>query len=1033
MTLPATQTPTQTAAPPLPAAGVQGTAGLLPVGAPVIPSGATVLTVGVGKQFSTIAAAVAAAHDGTVILVDAGTYTNDFATITSKITLIGVGGMVNMVATVPPPNEKGIILADNDATIQNFSFSGAAISSADGGNGAGIRYEGGQLVLSNDVFTDNQNGIMGSPVLNMAVNTVSIDHSVFSSNGSGSGYTHNLYIGAVASLTATNSVFEYANVGHEFKSRAVSNTISGNVFYDGPTGTASYDIDLPNGGNDTVTNNYIEKGPDAENDAMIHFGGEGIPYAGSQLTVSGNQLVDDRGSSAVAVLNQTAISASITGNAFVNFAGATIAQGPATETGNVDGNGVALPDSTLVGVLPGSTLIITDSAAHSVTLDNDLQAVEGGAGLLTAYALGGHVIAIGGSGGLDFSESASSGGNQITTAAGSVNSIQVSGEDLIDSEGTDSIAGGGGNLSGVVNGSAVIADGTGNNQWTVNGTATITGQGGNPVISAGAHANVVVNGNVGFLHVIGNGGNEAFDVMQGGSEEALSITGGALDVQVYLAETHVITAGGTQGAVLDFGAGAVQVVSNGDDTIWAGSGAATIIVASQAVVHAGTGALSLFGRGASGATFYGNGGTYELNGDTGDITYYGGNLASTLDLQLSNNRIVGGAGLLTVVGGSRETITGGSGGLVDNEAGGGANTITTAAGSSNVLMLSGGDTVTSWGNDVIAGGTSNQIMAIHGNSVVTGSTGNSSLTFWGVDTLNGVGQDSVSVQAGADLTVNAGSHTSVTETGGIVRFRVLNAAGHVQARAFVGGGSATVWNNSDGSVTVSTSAGASSKVLLGVGNVVVNSYGADLIRAGGGSDTINIDASNAQVSGGSGALRISDWDPAAGDVVTVHGGTGSLSYDQGPGKLVFIGGAGAATINGEYGSLNVTGGSGNLQITGGQQGMTFVAGSGTSAVTLTPNGGTVTFGSGSTSVQEANYGSANVLNFLAGHGGGTDVISGFRAGVDQLVFQGVTVASEQSGSGSLLAQAMPAGGTILTLSDGNPCRPVRVHRPGPQP
>ena len=64
----------------------------------------TVLAVGQGRRFATVAAAVAASRDGDVVAVDAGTYTNDFSTINTRITLQGVGGMVRMVATVPPPN-----------------------------------------------------------------------------------------------------------------------------------------------------------------------------------------------------------------------------------------------------------------------------------------------------------------------------------------------------------------------------------------------------------------------------------------------------------------------------------------------------------------------------------------------------------------------------------------------------------------------------------------------------------------------------------------------------------------------------------------------------------------------------------------------------------------------------------------------------------------------------------------------------------------------------------------------------------------
>ncbi len=339
------------------------TAGLIPVVNTPPPAGTNILTVGVGEEYSTVADAINASQDGDVIQVDAGTYTNDFATITHKITIEGVGGMVNMVATVPPPNEKGILVVDNDVTIENMTFSGAAVSDADGGNGAGIRYEGGQMVLINDAFIGNQDGVMGNPVIAGLTNTVTIDHSLFSDNGSGSGYTHNLYIGPVDSLTVTNSVFEDAQVGHELKSRALANTLQNNVFADGPTGTASYDIDLPNGGVDLIQNNVIEKGPLSQQVNMVHFGGEGTPYADSSLTVTGNSFINDRTSGTVGVLNQTDIPATITDNNFSGITAANVASGPAVETDNTFNSGVT------VSITPVTSVPITIGATVPVSTE----------------------------------------------------------------------------------------------------------------------------------------------------------------------------------------------------------------------------------------------------------------------------------------------------------------------------------------------------------------------------------------------------------------------------------------------------------------------------------------------------------------------------------------------------------------------------------------------------------------------------------------------------------------------------------------
>ena len=985
------------------------TPGLIMVGPPdTVEAGGQVLRVGVGQTYTTLATAIAASRDGDLILVNAGTYTNDFAYITRKITIEGVGGMANLVATIAPPNRKGILVVNNDVTIKNLSFSGAAISAADGGNGAGIRYEGGRMVLINDVFIGNQNGVMGNPVIAGLTNTVVIDHCVFSGNGSGTGYTHNLYIGAVDSLTATNSIFQNAVIGHEFKSRARVNNIENNIFSDGPTGTASYSIDLPNGGVALIKNNLIERGPMSQQVNMIHFGGEGIPYAGSLLTVTGNSFVNDRTSATMAVLNHTASSAVITGNQFTRINSAHIAQGPATATNNTDGAGTLLPDSTLVGVLPGNTLVITDALAHSVTLTGALRAVQGGAGRLTVTAAAGHVIAIGGSGGMDFTEGATSGGNQIATVAGSVNSIQVVGQDTIDSQGTDSIVAGVGNITGQVGGTATIDDGFNDNKWTVLGTAVINGHGGRPVVNVGPRGNVTISGPVGYLNVENNGGTAQFDVWQGGVEAVLSITGGGVSAKVYSGQIAVKTASSTQGSTLRFGAGQVLLQSFGSDVIYAGSGSETIIVSGAATVYAGTGSLALFNHGNSGARFYGNGGQYRIAGDGGGVTYYGGALASTIDAQLANLTLIGGAGRLTVNGGSRETMIGGSGGLTYiATGGGGGNTITTLAGTQNLLTLAAANVVDSWGQDLINGGAGNQTITVHGNSVINGSRGDSRITLSGTDTLNGVGYDRVTVTAGADATINAGRLTTVQENGATVRFTI--GSGSNAASATITGGSASITGGIATALAVTTGLGKSTSVILGNGAASVYARGNDVIQAGSGVQTVTITAANTEIWGGSGALTVNNNDWIRGDAQTVHGGSGNIRANGGLGALTFIGGSGDAVITSGNGTLYLTGGSGSLTASGGNGATNFTAGTGVTNLTLNQGGGHVIFGIGDTNVQVAGYGSGVVFDFLASAGGAADVIRGFRAGTDRLVL----------GSGvGVQTQGVSGGSANLLLTDG---------------
>jgi len=90
------------------------------------------------------------------------------------------------------------------------------------------------------------------------------------------------------------------------------------------------------------------------------------------------------------------------------------------------------------------------------------------------------------------------------------------------------------------------------------------------------------------------------------------------------------------------------------------------------------------------------------------------------------------------------------------------------------------------------------------------------------------------------------------------------------------------------------------------------------------------------------------------------------------------------------------------------QSTTVTLGSGNAQVTLAGDD-TLTFGSGSAVVTDQRpAGMAELFRFVLGSGGGTDVIKGFRAGIDQLSFQGVGVQS----------QTVSGGNTMLTLTDG---------------
>jgi len=723
-----------------------------------------------------------------------------------------------------------------------------------------------------------------------------------------------------------------------------------------------------------VRGNLIQKGPQAENQAAIHFGGESIPYAGSALLVEGNQVINDRGANAIGILNHTAIPATITGNSFTRLDPAHVAQGPARIGGNLDspgadGTGTALVDAVLSGTLPGRTQVFDDALNHQVTMTVGDTAVQGGAGRLQVLAAG-HVIVQGGIGGLDFSEMPGAGSNQVTTAEGSTNSISVVGQDSLDSRGTDSITTGGGNVSAQVSGNAVLNEGWGNNQWSVLGTLRLTGHGGAPRISLDAGANATLDGALNFFAIQSNGGSAICDLDLDGKPVQASLTGGAWSMYGSKGNVSVTTAGGPDGVLMRLGTGQVQVVSGGRDVIWAGPDATVIQASGAAEIHAGTGALALYGRGWSGANLWGAGGSYVIGGDTGGITYHGGDQASTVQADLSRITLLGGAGRLTVQAGMAQTIIGGAGGLTVNETGwSGGNTITTQAGSANTVSLTNG-TLDSWGHDAIVQPGGNNTLSVHGDAVIQGSAGNSRLSIFGHAILTGRGGDWITLAPGADATVQAGHYLDVNATQASLRVVAPEADASLVALTIQGGAAAAViWEGRTASVETRAVPGGTDVTLDG-GASEVWAWGGDQVRAGAGTAKVMLCATDTEVWGGSGQLIVSDRDWMGEDRQTIHGGSGSLAMSGGWGDITYIGGDGAAVLDTSARRLTIQGGAGSITASSRWIGsINFTGGSGDAALTLGDGGGTVIFGTGSTAVHELGWGGA--VSYVAGMGGGT--------------------------------------------------------------
>lgn len=270
---------------------------------PPPPPPPSTLTVGPGKLYATICAAIGAAQSGNTVAIDAGIYANEACTVNqSNLTIKGVGGYAHMKwetgdsltnATVIPNGKALLILNGTGNVIESMEFSGAKVTDQ---NGAGIRYQSGSLTIRNSYFHGNENGLLGQ---GGPADTLTIEDSVFEQNGvCVSGCGHNVYVGTMGKLVFKhNKSVDSRQGSHTLKSRAHVNEIT-NSYLSTKNSNGSYEVDLPNGGAVTLTNNVIEQGANTSNSSVVSFGAEGSTNPNPSITATDNILLNHRSAGA---------------------------------------------------------------------------------------------------------------------------------------------------------------------------------------------------------------------------------------------------------------------------------------------------------------------------------------------------------------------------------------------------------------------------------------------------------------------------------------------------------------------------------------------------------------------------------------------------------------------------------------------------------------------------------------------------------------------------------------------------------------
>jgi len=274
------------------------------------PATARVLQVGETREFKTPSEAIRAARDGDRVVIDAGEYFDCAVVAASNLTIEGAAPDGGAVLTDKTCQGKALLVTTgNDITLRNLTLTRARVPDM---NGAGIRAEGINLTIERVKFVNNQNGILAAP---NPQSTIIIRDSEFLRNGNCSPCAHGIYVNALKLLRVERSKFADTRQAHHLKSRAARTEVIGCEMRDGDTGTASYHIDIPNGGSVVVRDTTMQKGPKSENrTGAIVIGAEGVNQPTREITIENNTMINTGSYQTFMVVNLTATEARLKGN-----------------------------------------------------------------------------------------------------------------------------------------------------------------------------------------------------------------------------------------------------------------------------------------------------------------------------------------------------------------------------------------------------------------------------------------------------------------------------------------------------------------------------------------------------------------------------------------------------------------------------------------------------------------------------------------------------------------------------------------------
>ena len=237
-----------------------------------------------GLGFSSISKAIKSLSSGDELFISAGLYDTPIIIAQDNITITGVGHVIFEKGIA---DNKGFIVSKgNNLTINNIE---CRYIRARDNNGACVRQEGSNLTLNHVYFHQSQQGVLET---SSNEGVIKINNSRFERLGF-DGKAHGIYTNKAAVEIQQSLFIATKQQGHAIKVRGPKLSMNQSIVVS-LSADDSRLLDMPNGGELSISRSLLGQGPKSVNGQVIGYGLEGLSKLKNSINLSENVIYLDR-------------------------------------------------------------------------------------------------------------------------------------------------------------------------------------------------------------------------------------------------------------------------------------------------------------------------------------------------------------------------------------------------------------------------------------------------------------------------------------------------------------------------------------------------------------------------------------------------------------------------------------------------------------------------------------------------------------------------------------------------------------------